>query len=92
MSAAAFDLPMPVVKIGPVVLPGFECPTCGHSDDGAEVPDRLAVFCSECSEGPTDTLVEGDRTAWGRMLLQNAAKAHATEAHDGLVVAEGWAR
>lgn len=89
---ATFDIPLPVVVVRSAII--------------AHIPiaNELAVYCSECSEGWDDGSGMPEHLAWGvltddpgqvqnlRCRLQYAAKAHATEAHDGLVVAEGWAR
>lgn len=73
----------PTVRVGHPEVPDY-------TDPGqlVEMDDLLFVDCSAC--GPVCDY--DDARPEVRHRLQDLAKRHADEVHDGLVVAEGWAR
>lgn len=73
----------PLVRVGHPEVPDYTDPSVL-----VEMTDLLFVDCSACGV----VADYDDARPEVRARLQQLAKAHADEVHDGLVAAEGWAR
>jgi len=73
----------PVVAVTHPLVPDYTDPKVR-----VQMDDLLFVDCSHC--GPVTDY--DDARPEARTRLQQLARRHADEAHDGLVAAEGWAR
>lgn len=78
----------PIVRVGPVIIPGGAC-------EDVELPDTVAVTCTAAACGGSDEIPEylGDwYSVNDRDRAISLAAVHAEREHDGLVVARGWTR